>query len=82
MRTRPDLASMLMIVCFIATFFKIRDQWAGSKVLAHLYKKYRVPLQTKKYSVMVFDAKFEALISQNIAHNLVAKVMAIIDKYK
>ena len=52
-RTRPDLASIDTVICFIALFFKTRVQWAGSKVLAHLYKKYRVPLLTKKYSVKV-----------------------------
>ena len=70
MRTRPDLASIVNVICFIALFFKIRGHWAGSKVLAHLYKKYRVPLLPKKYSVMVFDAKSEALISQCIANNI------------
>ena len=36
-------------------------------------KKYRVLLLSKKYSVMVFDAKSEALISQRIAHNPMRK---------
>ena len=38
-RTRPDLASEVKIIRIITFVLDIRVQWAGSKVLAHLYKK-------------------------------------------
>ena len=43
------------------------------EVLAHLYKKQSTHFLQNKYSVMVFDAKSEALISQRIAIKLTRK---------
>ena len=69
MRTRPDLASRLIVIRFIATDIMIRVQWAGSKVLAHLYKKYRVLLLPKKYSVKVLMPNLRRLSLNRIANN-------------
>ena len=65
MRTRPDLASRLIVIRFIATDLKIRVQWAGSKVLAHLYKKIQSTASSEEILCKGFDAKSEALISQS-----------------
>ena len=63
MRTRPDLASTVKLICILHLRLK-RVQRAGSKVLAHLYKKYRVSSRKKLILCKGFDAKYEALISQ------------------
>lgn len=64
-RTRPDLAFIVTVIRSIAISFKIRAQWAGSKVLAHLYKKIQSIASPEEILCKGFDAKSEALISQS-----------------
>ena len=65
MRTRPDLAFIVIVIRSIAIFFMIRAQWAGSKVLAHLYNKIQSIASHEEILCNGFDAKSEALISQS-----------------